>query len=82
MRLLCRRLGAISASQERAIRKLSLASIEALGEDGTWLVAAHVTNNYQRHVRLECDVIAGAVRFIPEATWGAEKVHLFAFDVA
>jgi hypothetical protein len=56
--------------------------IEALGEDGTWQVVARMTNNYQRQVRLDCDVTARAVRFIPEATWGAEKAHLFAFDVA
>ena len=56
--------------------------IEALREDGSWQVAARVTNNYQRQVRLECAVVARAVRFIPEATWGAEKAHLFAFDVA
>ena len=56
--------------------------IEVLGEAGMWQVVAQVTNNYQRHVHLDCDVIARAVRFIPEATWGAEKAHLFAFDVA
>ena len=33
-------------------------------------------------VRLDCNVMARAVRFISEATWGAEKAHLFAFDVA
>jgi hypothetical protein len=56
--------------------------IEALGEDGAWRVAAREENNYQRLARLQVNILARAVRFIPESTWGAEKVHLFAFDVS
>jgi hypothetical protein len=55
---------------------------EALGEDGGWHVVARVENNYQRLVRLDVDVQASAIRFVPEGTWGAERAHLFAWDVA
>ena len=56
--------------------------VEALDDTGAWAVVAHVTNNYQRLVRLEMDVMATAIRFIPEATWGAPDVHVFAWDIA
>jgi hypothetical protein len=56
--------------------------IEILGEDGSWQAAAHVTDNHQRLLRIPLDVSARAVRFIPDATWGAEKAHLFAFEVS
>ena len=32
-------------------------------------------------VRAPLDAEATGVRFVPEATWGAEKVRVFAFDV-
>ena len=32
-------------------------------------------------LQLETDVRARAVRFIPKATWGADTIHLFAWDV-
>lgn len=56
--------------------------IETLNETGTWSVAAHVTDNYQRLVRLPVDVTTSAIRFIPEATWGAADAHVFAWDIA
>jgi hypothetical protein len=34
-----------------------------------------------RLVRLDIDIRARAIRFVPEATWGAECAHLFAWDV-
>ncbi len=55
--------------------------VEALDETGTWRVIARCENNYQRLVRLQTDVVARAVRFIPEATWGSPQAHLFAWDV-
>jgi hypothetical protein len=55
--------------------------IEALGNDDTWTPIVHEENNYQRLVRIEIDVCTTALRFIPESTWGAERVHLFAWDV-
>ena len=42
---------------------------------------ARSDNNYHRLVRIPVAVEAKAVRFIPEATWGAPSAHLFAFDV-
>ena len=48
---------------------------------GVWQTVAKVTDNHQRLVRVPLDVTATAVRLIPQATWGAETVSLFAFDV-
>ena len=56
--------------------------VEALGPDGTWRVAFREHNNYQRLVRVDLDLQARALRLVPEATWGANEVHLFAWDVA
>jgi hypothetical protein len=55
--------------------------VEALGANGQWTVVARKDSNYQRLVRMPLAVDARAVRFIPEATWGAPMSHLFAFDV-
>ncbi|MFN2285628.1 MAG: hypothetical protein ACK2UQ_14515, partial [Anaerolineae bacterium] len=56
--------------------------VEVEDDDGAWRIVAHVENNYQRLVRLDLDVTTRAVRFIPESTWGADQVHVFAWDVA
>ncbi len=56
--------------------------VEVLGTDGTWHIVAEEDNNYQRLVRLDMDITTRAIRFIPEATWGAPTVHIFAWDVA
>lgn len=56
-------------------------SIEIQNESGDWCTIKRIENNYQRLVRLRIDVRTKAVRFIPEATWGADKVHVFAWDV-
>lgn len=55
--------------------------IDALDSQGDWKTVARVENNYQRLVRLKIDIYTQAVRFVPEATWGAEKVHMFAWDI-
>ncbi|MDQ1318420.1 MAG: hypothetical protein QG588_2081, partial [Candidatus Poribacteria bacterium] len=55
--------------------------IEALDENGSWLVIAEENNNYQRLVRIRKNVKTTAVRFIPLATWGAENAHLFSWSV-
>jgi hypothetical protein len=55
--------------------------IEALGENGEWTVVLRQEDNYQRLTRIETDVQARAIRFVPEATWSAERAHLFAWDV-
>jgi len=56
--------------------------VEALNDDGTWTTVAREENNYQRLVRLDVDVTTQAIRFVPDSTWGAERVHVFAWDVA
>ena len=38
-------------------------------------------DNHQRLVRYEVDVVARALQFVPEATWGAPAAHVFAWDV-
>ncbi|HHT27484.1 MAG TPA: FAD-dependent oxidoreductase [Firmicutes bacterium] len=66
---------AVPASLVRAFR------LEALDEVGQWHAVARVENNYQRLVRVKLHVTTTSLRFVPEATWGAETAHLFAFDV-
>ena len=65
----------VPATMTRALR------VEALDADGRWVTVARLDNNYHRLVRLPVDVTTRAVRVIPEATWGSERVHLFAWDV-
>jgi len=55
--------------------------VEALNEDGVWNIIVREKNNYQRLVRLKTDIKTRAVRFIPESTWGDERVRMFAWDV-
>ncbi|NLB41445.1 MAG: hypothetical protein GX815_04160 [Clostridiales bacterium] len=52
-----------------------------MDEGGKWSTALKVDNNYQRLVKIETDITASALRFIPEETWGAEKAHMFSWDV-
>jgi hypothetical protein len=55
--------------------------VDALDASGGWVTVAQEDNNYQRLVRLEIDVQTRALRFVPQATWGADQAHLFAWDV-
>jgi len=55
--------------------------VEARDPDGAWREIARVQENHQRLVRLETSVRTTAIRFMPEATWGAARAHLFAWDV-
>ncbi len=65
----------VPATMTRAFR------LEALDAAGEWYVLAREDNNYQRFVTIEVDAKTTAIRFIPEATWGAPEAHLFAYDV-
>jgi len=57
--------------------------IEALDEKtGKWKGITQINNNYQRLVKIDVDVKTKAIRFIPEKTWGADKAHLFAWDIS
>lgn len=55
--------------------------VEAQDGNGEWRAVIREESNHQRLVQLDVDIWARAVRFIPEATWGAERAHLFAWDV-
>jgi len=55
--------------------------IEARDDKGDWKTIAHQENNYQRLVRIETNVQTQALRLVPEATWGADRAHIFAWDV-
>ena len=49
---------------------------------GEWITVAQVKDNYKRLVKLSFDSVqTDAVRIVVEKTWGAEKAHIFAFDV-
>jgi hypothetical protein len=56
--------------------------VEGQEESGAWRLLARVEDNYQRLVVLESDATVRAVRFVPEATWGADDAHLFAWDLS
>ncbi len=56
--------------------------IEALAGDGQWILVARIENNHQRLVNIALDIETTAIRFTPEATWGAMNAHLYAWDVA
>lgn len=49
---------------------------------GGWRALCEVRNNHARLVRLPVAVETCALRFVPLAGWGAERVHVFGFDVA
>jgi hypothetical protein len=55
--------------------------IEARQDNGEWATVAQVENNRKRLLRLPVQVETTAIRFIPEATWGAPEAHVFAFEV-
>lgn len=55
--------------------------IETMNDSEEWRTVLNVTNNYQRLVRIKCDVEAKAVRFIPEETWGDTKASVFSWDI-
>lgn len=55
--------------------------VEAANENGEWASVVRHDNNYQRLVRLPVDIETRALRFTPEATWGSEVAHVFAWTV-
>lgn len=55
--------------------------VEVREPDGSWRTAARVQDNHQRLVRVATKARTTAVRFVPEATWGAARAHVFAWDV-
>lgn len=55
--------------------------IESQRQDGHWDVVFREANNYQRLVRVPLKLQTQRIRLVPETTWGAEQVRIFAFDV-
>ncbi|NUQ00420.1 MAG: FAD-dependent oxidoreductase [Armatimonadetes bacterium] len=55
--------------------------LEAQQADGAWVTAAAVVDNHQRLVQCRLEGEVTAVRLVVEATWGAERARLFAFDL-
>jgi hypothetical protein len=55
--------------------------LEVLDDSGRWTVVHRTADNHQRLVRVPLRVRTRGVRFVPRESWGAEPVHLFAFDV-
>lgn len=52
------------------------------GIDREWVTVAQVHDNYRRLVRVGFEAVqTDAVRIVVDSTWGAEKAHIFAFDV-
>ena len=56
--------------------------VEGVKADGTAVTLAEETNYHQRLFLLDTAGTYAAVRLIPLDTWGAEKCHIFSFDVA
>lgn len=49
---------------------------------GEWVTVAEVRDNYRRLVNVHFDAVqTDAVRIVVDSTWGADKAHIFAFDV-
>lgn len=55
--------------------------IEAKLADGSWQTIHTKTNNYQRLVRVPLHTQTTGIRLIPESTWGADQVNIFAFEL-
>ncbi len=56
-------------------------ALEACDAAGNWQVVYRTEDNYQRLVRVPLAIEARAVRFVPLAGWGADRVHVMAFDL-
>ena len=56
--------------------------LEVLNENGQWRVIKEVSGNYQRRVILPIDQKTSGIRLVPLAAWGADKFHIFSFDIS
>jgi len=54
--------------------------IDIRDERGAWITVAKGRDNTQRLVRMPLAVRTTGIRIVPESTWGADRVRLFAFD--
>ena len=55
--------------------------IDTLPTDGSSTTLLKTLHDAQRLGQVPGTACAAAVRFVPEKTWGAERVHVFAWDV-
>lgn len=55
--------------------------IEILDENDKWTIIYEIKENYQRLVKINLKVKTKAIRLIPVRTWGAEKAHIFSWDL-
>jgi hypothetical protein len=55
--------------------------IEGVRADGSAQVLFSTQNNYQRLNKIALSGTWSAIRLIPNATWGAENIHIFSFEV-
>jgi hypothetical protein len=79
MRYFVRRGDTPFSPPETLVRNFRL---EGLRADGAWETIARRDDNFQRLVRVKLKGSYRGVRLVPETTWGSEKAHVFAFDVA
>lgn len=56
--------------------------LEAQSADGQWKTVFDERRNTQRFRQIPLDLEARALRLVPESTWGATQVRVFAFDVS
>ncbi|MBE0697880.1 MAG: hypothetical protein IH586_13240, partial [Anaerolineaceae bacterium] len=57
-------------------------AIEIQDNTGTWQRVQQVEENASRLVKLSLSTEAGAVRFVPLRTWGAEQAHIMGFEIS
>ncbi len=55
--------------------------VEFLNANDEVIEVKEENNNYQRLVRIKTDIITNKIKFIPISTWGADKFHVFAWDI-
>jgi len=55
--------------------------VETRDADGSRRVVFRTEKNCQRLVKVALDIETDAVRFVPESTRGADRAHVFAFEV-
>lgn len=53
-----------------------------LNNSNKWEEHRTITNNYQRQVKIKVDLKTRAIRFVPIATWGSERFHVFSWDIS
>ncbi len=56
-------------------------ALEAQDAAGIWQRYALASDNFERLVKVPLDLETRAIRFVPLASWGGERIHLMAFDL-